>query len=42
LRFTAEYMAMDWRGALIGSANKPGDVREDKRAMLAAETFFAK
>jgi multimeric flavodoxin WrbA len=40
LRLSAEYMAMTWRGALIGEGNRPGDVENDARAMAAAKAFF--
>ncbi|ABF40205.1 conserved hypothetical protein [Candidatus Koribacter versatilis Ellin345] len=41
LRRSAEYMDMKWGGELIGSGSKPGDIRNDMRAMTAAEHFFA-
>ncbi|MFG2918013.1 flavodoxin family protein [Kitasatospora sp. NPDC048298] len=41
LRLTAEYMAMRWGGALIGSGNRPGEVLDDERAVIAAKSFFA-
>lgn len=40
LRRTAEYMRMDWRGALVGYGNRPGDVLADEAALAAAKTFF--
>ena len=41
LRRSAEYMDMRWGGELIGSGSKPGDVLNDRRAIEAAEQFFA-
>ncbi len=41
LRRSAEYMDMKWGGELIGSGSRPGDIRNDVRAMAAAEHFFA-
>lgn len=40
LRRTADYMGMRWRGALIGHANRPGEIEGDHAAMSAATTFF--
>ena len=40
LRLTADYMKMEWRGALIGHGNRPGDVAGDARAIDAARRFF--
>lgn len=40
LRRTADYMEMQWGGALIGHANKPGEIAADTTAMRAAERFF--
>ena len=40
LRLSAEYMAMIWRGALIGAGNRPGDVENDARALAAARDFL--
>lgn len=42
LKLSADYMAMPWRGALIGEGNRPGDVENDARALEAARTFFRK
>lgn len=41
LRRTADYMAMRWRGALIGHGNRPGEIEHDAVAMAAADRFFA-
>ena len=40
LRLTAEYLGMNWGGALLGYANRPGDVVNDKDSIKRAETFF--
>lgn len=40
LRRTAEYLEMKWQGALLGHANKPGEIEESAAAMRAAEKFF--
>ena len=40
LRRTAEYMSMRWRGALVGHANRPGEIRSDAAGLAAAERFF--
>ena len=41
LRRTAEYMAMRWRGPLIGHANRPGEIELDAAGLAAAERYFA-
>ena len=41
LRRTADYMAMRWRGALLGHANRPGEIENDAAAVAAAARFFA-
>jgi multimeric flavodoxin WrbA len=41
LRRTADYLQMRWRGALIGHADRPGDLAADRPALAAAATFFA-
>lgn len=41
LRRTAEYMHMGWRGALVGHANRPGEIEQDQTAWTAAERYFA-
>jgi multimeric flavodoxin WrbA len=40
LRRTAEYMAMRWRGALVGHANRPGEIERDVAALAAADSYF--
>lgn len=35
LRLTAEYMEMEWQGALVGHGSRPGDVLEDHVALAA-------
>ena len=40
LRMTAEYMGMKWGGVLLGYANRPGDIANDKDSLSRAETFF--
>ena len=40
LRLSALYMGMTWAGALLGDANRPGDVTADTSAMTRAKTFF--
>ncbi|MBK9033155.1 MAG: NAD(P)H-dependent oxidoreductase [Myxococcales bacterium] len=40
LRRTADYLDMRWRGALVGHANRPGDITADRAALAAAETYF--
>jgi hypothetical protein len=41
LRRTADYMSMRWRGALIGHANRPGEIEQDHEALAAAARFFS-
>ncbi|HEX5542377.1 MAG TPA: NAD(P)H-dependent oxidoreductase [Micromonospora sp.] len=41
LRLSAEYLGMRWGGALLGYANRPGDVLRDATALRAADTFFS-
>lgn len=41
LRRTADYMHMQWRGALVGHANRPGEIEQDQTAWAAAERYFA-
>ncbi|MFF7632292.1 flavodoxin family protein [Kitasatospora sp. NPDC008050] len=41
LRLSAEYLKMRWGGALLGTANKPGQIGEDLGALERAKTFFA-
>lgn len=40
LRHVANYAGMDWRGALIATGNRPGDVMLDQDALASAECFF--
>lgn len=40
LRRTADYLDLRWRGALVGHANRPGDIAADRAAQLAAATYF--
>jgi len=40
LRRTADYLAMRWRGALIGHAGGPGEIEADHAVLAAAATFF--
>jgi multimeric flavodoxin WrbA len=40
LRRTAGYMTMRWRGALIGHANRPGEIEGDAAALEAAARYF--
>jgi NAD(P)H-dependent FMN reductase len=42
LRLTADYMQMRWGGILTGEGNRPADVKNDTRALAAAENFFAR
>ena len=41
LRRTADYMDMEWRGALHGVANRPGEIEQDADALAAADSFFS-
>ena len=40
LELTADYMAMEWGGVLMGAGNRPGDVARDARAVAEAERFL--
>ncbi|MGK5523048.1 flavodoxin family protein [Micromonospora sp. URMC 107] len=40
LRRSADYLGMRWGGALLGQANRPGDVLRDAAALRAADAFF--
>lgn len=42
LRRTAEYLSMHWNGALLGHADRPGEVHADARALATAERFFSR
>ncbi|HEX7688418.1 MAG TPA: NAD(P)H-dependent oxidoreductase [Burkholderiaceae bacterium] len=41
LKLCAEFMAMDWRGALWGAGGAPGAIEKDAAALAAAGDFFA-
>jgi multimeric flavodoxin WrbA len=36
LRYTADYLHMNWGGAVLGNGNRPGEVLQDKAGMAAA------
>ena len=40
LRLTTDYMNMEWGGALIGNANRPADILEDREALRQADSFL--
>ncbi|MBC8153796.1 MAG: NAD(P)H-dependent oxidoreductase [Bacteroidetes bacterium] len=40
LRLTADYLKMDWGGILLGYANRPNDILNDKKAINKAKIFF--
>ena len=40
LRLCADYFGMNWGGALLGHANRPGSVLDDDNALAQAKTFF--
>jgi NAD(P)H-dependent FMN reductase len=40
LRLSAQYMDMEWGGALLAHGNRPGDVQRDARAWTAAAGFL--
>ena len=40
MRKTAEYMEMKWHGALLGHANKPGEIAADTDALEEAATYL--
>ncbi|HJU84494.1 MAG TPA: NAD(P)H-dependent oxidoreductase [Holophagaceae bacterium] len=40
LRRTAGYMGMRWRGALLGHANRPGEILGDAAAQAHAADYF--
>ena len=42
LRLSADYMAMNWGGVLLGYGNRPGDILNDPPSLERAEKFFAK
>jgi NAD(P)H-dependent FMN reductase len=41
MRLGAEYMDMNWAGALLGYGNRPGDVVNDTPSLERAAQFFA-
>ena len=41
LRLSADYMKMNWRGALLGYGNRPSEVLADSSALAKADWFFA-
>lgn len=41
LRLTADYMAMEWGGSLLGYANRPEDILSDVAALDRAGRFFS-
>ncbi|MDN3295000.1 NAD(P)H-dependent oxidoreductase [Streptomyces ficellus] len=40
LHHTAAYLRMRFGGVLFGNGSRPGQVRDDERAMIRAKTFF--
>ncbi|MEV6395643.1 NAD(P)H-dependent oxidoreductase [Streptomyces sp. NPDC051907] len=40
LNHTAAYLRMRFGGVLLGNGSRPGQVRDDRRAVLRAKTFF--
>lgn len=40
IRRTADYMKMKWHGALLGHANRPGEIDADADALEEAATYF--
>ena len=40
LRRTGQWLGMDWRGALHGVADAPGDIAQDSAALARAATFL--
>ncbi|MFI9235241.1 NAD(P)H-dependent oxidoreductase [Streptomyces cinnamoneus] len=40
LNNSAAYMRMHFGGVLFGNGSRPGQIRDDERAMLRAKTFF--
>lgn len=40
LNHSAAYMGMRFGGVLLGNGSRPGQVRNDERAMVRAKTFF--
>jgi multimeric flavodoxin WrbA len=42
LNHSAAYLRMRFGGVLLGNGSRPGQVRDDERAMTRAKTFFAR
>ncbi|MFI8101044.1 flavodoxin family protein [Streptomyces sp. NPDC086023] len=42
LEHTAAYLGMRFGGVLLGNGSRPGQIRDDERAMVRAKTFFAR
>jgi multimeric flavodoxin WrbA len=42
LKLTADYMKMNWRGALLGFGNRPFEILADHEALASADSFFAR
>jgi multimeric flavodoxin WrbA len=40
MKFGADYMKMNWGGALLGYGNRPGDVMNDEPSLERARMFF--
>lgn len=40
LNHTAAYLRMHFGGLLLGNGSRPGQVRQDERALIRAKTFF--
>ena len=40
LRLSADYMGMRWGGELLGFANRPGEILNDRTALRKANSFF--
>lgn len=40
LRHSAAYAEMQWRGALVGYGNRPGDVMQHEASLVAARVYF--
>lgn len=40
LRRTADYLGMEWRGALLARAHRPGDIESDPAVLDRAAAFF--
>ncbi|OEJ63497.1 flavodoxin [Streptomyces agglomeratus] len=42
LSHTAAYLRMRFGGLLLGNGSRPGQVRDDERALIRAKTFFSR